>query len=212
MPEVWVVSAGFSDSDFARLKSRCWPAGFLSRDSRECIQIVGRIQFLGVVGLRYLFPCWLSTRVARSSWKPLSGLVSQDQDNPSNTYIWNLSKFSFFLTFFLPTAGGSSLLLRTLDDPRQYPYFKVYSLAWICKVPLNTQLNIVYGFQGLECEHLCGAVLPAPASLITAFLCALVSWISPWNEDEHWQPRIRHYQSKCHRGQVNNANEWDGLV
>ena len=50
MPEVWVDSASFSVSDFARLKSRVG-SGFLLRDSREFVQITGRIQFLGGVGL-----------------------------------------------------------------------------------------------------------------------------------------------------------------
>lgn len=168
MPEVRVVSAGFSDSDFARLKSRCCPSVFLSSDSREFIQIVGRIHFLGVVRLRFMFPCWLSPGVAFAFWKPLCGPVSWDQDNQSNpSHVWNLSKFSFFYISFLLTAGESSLLLRThLDNPRQCPNFKVYSLNCL-------QFNIFSRFQDLACEHICEAALPTVAFLISAFLCAL---------------------------------------
>lgn len=125
----WDVSAGFSDSDFARLKSRCWPSGFLSRDSRECSDCWENPVRWGCK----IADCPLGWRLAPGNL-PLVWCL-RTKTIPQILNVWNLLKFSSFHTSFLPTPGESLLRLRTLDNPRQYPYFKGYGLICICEVP-----------------------------------------------------------------------------
>lgn len=54
--------AGSSASGLNRLKSRCW-LGAIILSSSKLPQVLGRIQFLVVVGLRFLFSYWLLIKV-----------------------------------------------------------------------------------------------------------------------------------------------------
>lgn len=65
--EVWVGSKGLSSQDLTSLKSMCWLNWTLmwklwGRIHPMFIQVVDRIQFLVVVGLRSLFPFGQSAR------------------------------------------------------------------------------------------------------------------------------------------------------
>ena len=67
----------FLCSGFHMLKSTCWPCwaliGRLWKESpSKLIQVVGRIQFTVVIGLRTRFLAAAQLRAALSSWRPFS--------------------------------------------------------------------------------------------------------------------------------------------
>ena len=88
---------GFSAQDPSRSNSRWWLAVFLSGGSGEesiiqLIQVVGRIQLLAVVRLRFSVPYWLSAPRGHLHSLPCGPFHSQHQQQRS-CFAWYPSHF-----------------------------------------------------------------------------------------------------------------------
>ena len=57
--KAWHSMAGFSFQNITRLESS-WVGGVGEKSALKLILVIGKIQFLPVIELRYLFSCWLS--------------------------------------------------------------------------------------------------------------------------------------------------------
>lgn len=95
---------GFSSRDLSGPKSRhCPRLGFLEapgKNASRCIQLTGGLQFLVFVGLRSLFPCWLSGGATFSFQRWLNSLshdptLSSSHSSSLNPS-WNLWAFDGF--------------------------------------------------------------------------------------------------------------------
>lgn len=93
--------------DFARLKPKCWqgrtPSKALRRICFLLIQVIGRIWFIVVVGLRSPSPCWLSAESCSQLLEVLAFLGS-----------W--LPFFIFKANKLHLSDASSIVITSLSD------------------------------------------------------------------------------------------------
>ena len=109
---------------------------------------VGRIQFLMVIGLASLFPCWLSPQGHSASRScPLDfshgSLHLQSQQwciNSTSSYALKLC--DFYLYLLLPPARESSLFLRTHVIRSGPPRYCIIPFLW-STLPYNTIMGVI---------------------------------------------------------------------
>lgn len=92
--EVWAQHSWVLYLGLSRLKSMCWPSCILIWSSghlTKLIQVVGRVQFLVVVGLRSLLSCWL---LARTCSQLLEATLSSQPHSPLKTWQRTFSKLA----------------------------------------------------------------------------------------------------------------------
>lgn len=129
--------------------------------SSRLTRAVGRMQFLAAIGLRSLFPCWLSAgnqSAPRGCLQGYSRLYVHSSNNMGRGLLTRQVALTSPLSH-LTDSSQTSLLLRSRGNIWGTPgysrllYLKILNRHHICKVPF-TRKGHMFSFQELGRGHL----------------------------------------------------------